>query len=259
MSNVIVDREDGVTTLTMNRPERLNSMTHELIDELLDALEAVTEDDDCRVVVLQGAGRAFCAGDDLKSMGEVPMDRWQGRTPVVMPQQRLIATLRSLHKPVVARLHGHVLGMGLDTALACDIRICTDDTQLGDPRADRALYAATGMLYQLPRIVGYGRALEMMLLAERIGGQEAHRRGLVYRSVPEDELDMAVETVVAQLRKSATKSLAMLKMQLREQQDLSFEEAHRHSIWTRATYKIEDGREGIEAFLEKRDFQFTGR
>lgn len=259
MKYVLVEKNDGVTTATLNRPERLNSMTHDLIDELLDVLEEAAEDEECRVVVLQGAGRAFCAGDDLKSMGEVPMRRWGGRTPTVMPQQRLIATLRELPRPVVARLHGHVLGMGLDTALACDIRIAADDTQLGDPRADRALYAATGMLYQLPRMVGYGRAMEMMLLAERIDGPEAQRRGLIYQSVPADELDDAVARVVAQLRGSATKSLAMQKMQLREQMDMSIEEAHRHSVWTRATYRIEDGVEGIEAFHERRDPKFTGR
>jgi enoyl-CoA hydratase/carnithine racemase len=262
MAQVLAETDGVVRRIVLNHPERLNSLSHEMVDGLLDELDAAAADEDCRVVVLSGTGRAFCAGDDLKGMGRWPSKRWKGRKMgggLPVPQQLLIKTLRELPKPVVARLHGHVLGMGLDTALACDIRICTENTQLGDPRADRALYAATGMLYQLPRIVGYGRALEMMLLAERISGIEAQQRGLVYRAVPEDQLDAVVDEVVAQLSRSATKSLAVIKQQLREQLDLDYAQAIVHSNAVRSTVAIEDGPEGILAFNEKRDPQFTGR
>jgi 2-(1,2-epoxy-1,2-dihydrophenyl)acetyl-CoA isomerase len=259
MPQLICEQRGPVTTLTLNRPERLNALSHQLIDELLDLLEDAAEDETCRVLVLQGSGRAFCAGDDLKGMGDAETRRWRGRTRSILPQQMLIDRLRSLPKPIVARLHGAVLGMGLDMALACDIRICADDATLGDPRAERALYAATGINYQLPRFVGYGRAMEMMLLAERVEGREAVRLGLVYRVVPVNELDAAVATIVDQLARAATKSLAVIKQQLREQLDMSYADAARHSIWMRATHTIEDTAEARLSFLEKRPPDFTGR
>lgn len=261
MSQILAETDGVVRRIVLNHPEHLNALNHGMVDELLDALEAAADDDDCRVVVLSGAGRSFCTGDDLKGMGEWPGKRWEGHKlgGLPVPQQLLIQTLRELPRPVVAQIHGHALGMGLDMALACDIRICTESTQLGDPRADRALYAATGMLYQLPRAVGYGRAMEMMLLAQRISGVEAQQRGLVYRAVPEDQLEAAVGEVVDQLSRAATKSLMVIKRQLREQQDLAFPQAIMHSNHVRSTIAIEDGPEGSLAFREKREPRFTGR
>jgi enoyl-CoA hydratase/carnithine racemase len=170
MPEVIVNKDGPVLRLKLNRPERRNALTHAMLDQLLDALDQAAADENCRVVVLSGEGTGFSAGDDLHGMGEAKGTRWKGRKagPSVLPQQALIKTLRTLPKPVVASIHGYALGIGLDVALACDIRVCTENAELGDPRAERALYAATGITYQLPRVVGYGRALAMMLLAERI-------------------------------------------------------------------------------------------
>lgn len=260
MPEIIVQSDGSVLRLRLNRPERLNALTHGMIDQLLDALEQAATDDGCRVVVISGEGRAFCAGDDLKGMGAVPGRRWQGRklTDAPLPQQRLIQALRTLPKPVVASIHGYALGMGLDMALACDIRVCTETTVLGDPRAERALYAATGITYQLPRIVGYGRALAMMLLAEKISGREAERIGLVYKAVPDQEITAAVEDVVGALAKAATKSIAVIKQQMVEQLDLPYELAAQNSIFIRTTTTIEDLAEGRRAFIEKRAPQFSG-
>ena len=144
-------------------------------------------------------------------------------------------------------------------ALAADIRICAEDAQLGDPRSERAIYAATGVTNTLPRIVGYGRAIEMMLLAQRIDGREAQRIGAAYRAVPEEELASTTEDIVQTLARSATKSIAVIKAQLAAQMDLTYEAARAHSIWVRNTYTIEDSREGVSAFLEKRTAHFTGR
>ncbi len=261
MAEVIVDREGPVLRLRLNRPERRNALNYSTIDKLLDALEPAAGDDSCRVVVLSGEGTGFCAGDDLHGMGQTTGRRWQGRKAgsAVLPQQTLIKTLRSLPKPVVVSIHGYALGIGLDLALAGDIRVCADTAELGDPRAERALYAATGITYQLPRAIGYGRALAMMLLAERISGKEAERIGLVYKAVPVKDLSREVEALVQKLAKAATKSLAVIKEQMRAQLDLSYEYATYHSISVRNSYTLEDQEEGVTAFLGKRKPRFTGR
>jgi len=261
MSEVIINREGSVLRLKLNRPERRNALNYSMIDSLLDSLEGVGKDDSCRVIVISGEGSGFCAGDDLHGMGQTPNERWQGRKfgPAVLPQQALIKTLRTLPKPVVTSIHGYALGIGLDLALASDIRICTHATELGDPRVERALYAATGITYQLPRVIGYGRALGMMLMADRIQGKEAERIGMVYKSVPENKLQSFTDEIVEKLGKSATKSIAVIKEQIRTQIDMSYESSTFHSISVRNSYVIEDQAEGIEAFLQKRVPKFTGK
>jgi len=261
MPEIIVSRDKPVLRISLNRPERRNALSHDMINQMLDVLELAAADPECRVVVLDGKGTGFCAGDDLKGMGTADSSRWEGRKPneAVLPQQALIRTLRALPKPVVVSIHGYALGMGLDTALACDLRVSTETAELGDPRSERALYAATGITYQLPRVIGYGRALGMMLMADRISGKEAERIGLIYRAVPEDELEEMVERIVARLSVAATKSIAVIKKQMAEQLDMDYAQAAHHSIAVRGSYTLEDTREGIAAFLEKRPAVFTGR
>jgi 2-(1,2-epoxy-1,2-dihydrophenyl)acetyl-CoA isomerase len=261
MPDIIIQHDGPVLRISLNRLERRNALSHDMINQMLGVLEPVAADEDCRVVVLDGKGTGFCAGDDLKGMGEATNPRWKGRKPneAVLPQQALIHTLRTLPKPVVVSIHGYALGMGLDTALACDIRICTETAQLGDPRSERALYAATGITYQLPRVVGYGRALGMMLMADRISGKEAERIGLVYKAVPEDSLAATVDGIVNRLSTAATKSIAVIKKQMVDQLDMDYRQAANHSISIRGSYTLEDTQEGIKAFLEKRPAIFTGK
>jgi len=261
MAEVIVRRDGPVVRISLNRPERRNALTYDVIDLLIDALEPLADDDGCRVVVLSGEGSGFCSGDDMGGMGQPSSARWKGKKAgaAVLPQQTLIKTLRTLPRPVVASIHGYALGMGLDMALACDLRLCTETAELGDPRVERALYAATGITYQLPRVVGYGRALGMMLLAERISGTEAERIGLVHKAVPEGEFPATVEAIVQKLAGAATKSIAVIKEQMATQMDLTYDVAARHSVAVRNSYTLEDTQEGITAFFEKRAPRFTGQ
>lgn len=261
MSGIIVNRDGPILRIALNRPERRNAPSYPVIDELLDALVPIAEDETCRAIVFSGNGSGFCSGDDLHGMGQPASPRWKGRKarPAVLPQQMLIRTLRTIPKPVVVAIHGYALGMRLDMALACDIRSCTETAEIGDPRTERALYAATGITYQLPRVIGYGRAISMMFPAERLSGKEAERIGLVYKAVPDSKFEAFVEKIVQRLAAAATKSIAVIKEQIKAQMDMPYELAARHSVAVRGMYTLEDTEEGVQAFLQKRPPKFKGK
>jgi enoyl-CoA hydratase len=192
--------EDGVTLLTLDRPERLNAMSHELVADVHAALDAVAADRDCRVVVITGEGRGFCAGLDLKGTGTAPGgDDWGGPGAGLIGQQhiaRLIPHLRSLRQPVIAAVNGPAAGGGLALALGCDIRIAAESARFNVAFVRIGLSGCDiGVSWLLPRLVGASRAFEMMLTGRLIDAPEAERIGLVVRVVPDgDVVDAALET-----------------------------------------------------------------
>ncbi len=182
---------DGVTLLTLNRPERLNALTHDLVDHLYRALDAVAADPDCRVVVITGAGRGFCAGLDLNGFGLVPGTEDHGRPQQGMAVQQFIAglvpRLRALRQPVIAAVNGPAAGGGLAIALASDLRVCsasatfaTSFVRLGISGCD------IGVSWLLPRLIGASRAWELLLTGRRFDAAEADALGLVTRVVGAD-------------------------------------------------------------------------
>lgn len=189
MSTVLVSTPiEGVTQLTLNRPERLNAMTYELIDDLYRALDGVAADPDCRVVVLTGAGRGFCAGLDLNGFGLVPGTEDQGRPQQGMAVQQFIAglvpRLRSLRQPVVAAVNGPAAGGGLALALASDLRVCASSATFATSFVRLGLSGCDiGVSWLLPRLIGASRAFELMLTGRRFDAAEADDLGLVTRVV----------------------------------------------------------------------------
>jgi enoyl-CoA hydratase/carnithine racemase len=201
MSTVRSERvADGVTLLTLDRPDRLNAMSHELVADLHTALDAIAADRDCRAVILTGAGRGFCAGLDLKGTGTAPgADDWQGPGGGLVAQQhiaRLVPHLRSLRQPVIAAVNGPAAGGGLALALGSDIRIAAASARFNVAFVRIGLSGCDiGVSWLLPRLVGASRAFELMLTGRIIDAAEAESIGLVVRVVPDDALlDAALET-----------------------------------------------------------------
>jgi len=247
----------------LNRVDRHNALTWELIGALKAVLATAAGDIALRAVVLSGGASAFCRGDD-EDMGEWPSSYAHRRPggshgPAPVPLQDMLSALRALPKPTVAAIRGAALGSGLDLACACDIRVCTHDSALGDPRVLQAEFAVTGITHVLPRLVGQSQAMRMLLLGEQVGGREAQRIGLVYRSVDSDTFDGFVDDLAARIATMATRSYAIMKQQIIDELDMPYDTALMHSMAIRQTNVIEDRAEGQRSFLEKRPARFTGR
>jgi 2-(1,2-epoxy-1,2-dihydrophenyl)acetyl-CoA isomerase len=255
---ILFEQRDGVATVTLNRPEKLNALTNVMLEGILDAASTAAFDERIRVLVIRGAGRGFCAGDDLADMGDFPRPIPPGSEPVTEYQHKLVKTLRALLKPVVTSVHGVCLGMGLDIAMSCDLRIAAQGTRLGEPRMLRGLHVTTGSTYLLPRVVGLSRAMEMLITGRFVEADEALRIGLVHRVVPAEELEAATAELAGELARGPTKAYGLLKRQVYAEYDMQIDEALRDMIFHLAE-NIEDGDEGVKAFLEKREPRYTGR
>lgn len=187
------DRGDGLTTLTLNRPDKLNAMNVPAFVALREHVDAIAADPSVGCVVLEGAGRSFCAGHDLDSIAEGEHPPAKNFTP------ETIDALEALPQPVIGRLHGHCFTGGLELALACDILIAADDTKLGDTHGQWGLVPIWGMSVRLPERVGLSKAKELMFTSRRFSGAEAAEMGLVDKAVPADQLDAAVDELVGEI------------------------------------------------------------
>lgn len=267
MTAVLVDEcTSGVTRVTLNRPDRMNTLNRDLVGELGAALDEIDRDDSCRVVVLTGAGRAFCAGLDLKGFGDD--ERIQAAGPIrgVFTRQREIADLaRRLHylrQPVIAAVNGPAAGGGLALVLASDIRLATPSVVFAVSFITAGFSACDiGLSWLLPRIVGAGRAHELMLTGRRFYPDEALQAGMLSRVVPEDELIDTATSIAAQITANAPWSVELTKVGMwraleTPSFDVSVEFENRQQVLTAFT---EDQAEAAAAFLAKRPASFRYR
>jgi len=255
---LIYEKSDNIGVLTVNRPDKLNALSNELTEELLQILDTVEKDVDLRVLVITGAGdKAFVAGADIKEL--VERDAVMGRD-VSRSRQALFARIENLPVPVIAAVNGYALGGGLELALACNIRIASEKAQFGAPEVKLGIIPGDGGTQRLPRLVGLGRAMEMVLTGDFIDALEAHRIGLVNRVVPHEEL---MENVMALAKKIASRP--PLAVQYAKEAVNRSQEGDTASGYALESYlhalacTTEDKTEGVAAFLEKRKGDFKGK
>jgi enoyl-CoA hydratase len=259
VADVVLARRDGlVLELTLNRPERLNAVSRPLYERLIEALEDADADRDVRAVVLTGAGRAFCAGADLKAHRDGPPDPDE-RARYIDAAQRVNRLLQTMATPVVAAVHGPAIGGGLELALSCDLMIVADDAKLRLPEVALATFIGGGVSYTLAERVGLPKAKELIYFGDFFSGADAAAMGMANRAVRTADVLPTALTWAKRLASQAPLSLAAAKRLLGEATDRPRDEileAEREAL--DAIFGSHDWKEGLAAFHEKRPPRYRG-
>ncbi|MGI8932394.1 MAG: 2-(1,2-epoxy-1,2-dihydrophenyl)acetyl-CoA isomerase PaaG [Sphingomicrobium sp.] len=248
---------DSIARITLNRPDRLNSFTRQMHGELAQALDAAGE---ARVIILTGAGRGFCAGQDLNDRAVAPGEAVDLGETVGECWNPLIRTLTTIPQPVIARVNGVAAGAGANIALACDLVVAAKSAKFIQSFSALGLIPDSGGSWHLPRLVGQARALGLALTGEPLPAEKAAEWGLIWKCVDDDELDIETDALAAKLAALPPLGLAAIKNIVRtswsrtldEELDLQRDEMRRLGF-------THDYHEGVAAFLEKRDPTFTGK
>jgi enoyl-CoA hydratase len=258
MTYISTERRDAVALVTIDNPP-MNALSSALLDELEAELDALDGDETVRAIVLRGAGeRAFVAGADIKEFPALRERPSEGSSARGI--QRLGHRMDAARTPFVAAIRGFCLGGGLELAMCCDVRICTDDAKLGQPEIKLGLIPGGGGTQRLPRLVGPGRAMLLNLTGEFVDAETAYAWGLVEKVVPVAELESTALEVAGQIAAQSPHAVGVLRELARTTRDLPLEEGlRREADGFERCLRSEDGAEGVAAFIEKRPAVFTGR
>lgn len=252
-----IEHDDGVATVVIDRPERLNALNDAMKHQLSDAFQEFSSDDSVRVVVIRGADRAFCSGTDVSTMAGAGIPAGRNRLHVAHSVIRAIA---HLEKPVIAAVRGHAVGIGWSIALACDYILATPEARFGQVFKKVGLAPDGGSVFLLSQYVGVLRAKELVMSARIVSGEEAFRLGLVTELVADDQLSERVSALASELASSAGLALAMTKRLFIGAAGVgldSFLELESHV--QNQLLQTKDHQEGVSAFLNKRTPKFEGR
>jgi enoyl-CoA hydratase/carnithine racemase len=261
--HILYDVSERIATITLNRPDRMNAWTPIMERDVRHAMETAAADDEVRVIVLTGAGRAFCAGADMDALNDIR--RAESTPPFDMNRrpdwQTRYAFYPSIPKPVIGMLNGATAGIGLVHALYCDLRFAADNTVFTTAFARRGLIAEHGISWMLPRIVGHANALDLLMSARRVSSDEALRIGLVNRLYPPDQLREQTYAYAREMADLVSPSaIAVIKRQL---YDVPFQTLAEATIDANREMAValrgSDFREGVASFMEKRAPRFTGK
>lgn len=251
--------EDSIAWLTLNRPEKLNSLFGTMRTEILAALTEAAQDTGVRAICITGAGKGFCAGGDIGYMAQLLEDNDnEGFTKLLEAGRAIVTQVRAMEKPVVAMINGVAAGAGLNLALAADIRIASDNAKFSQAFVKIGLHPDWGGTFFLPRLVGTAQACEMIFTGDAIDAAEALRIGLVNRVVPSDQLLTTTKELLAKLVKRPSQALALAKRGIYQGLQSDLNSALDYETQAQQTcFQAADAREGIGAFLARREPNFS--
>lgn len=261
---IIYEVREHVAKITINRPERMNGYTEHMVKEMVAAVDLARQDDEVRVLIITGTGRAFCAGGDISGAPD-SASRFHDHPMGHLLEMRegfhqLVLSLHRFDKPVIAGINGAAVAGGLTLALSCDFRIASDEARLGDTALKFALLCDEGGAYLFPRAMGLDRALKMTLLSEVYDAGKAYELGLVTEVVPHEELTARVDDFARRLAEGPPLAIRLAKRMMYKQREMTLENALEDAaLNVMITNPSEDVREGIRAFREKRKPKFQGK
>ncbi len=257
-NSLLFEKKGSITTITLNRPDVFNAFNDEQSFELQDALKNVRKDDETRVIILTGAGKAFCSGQDLKAIAGA-----EKRSFIDSLNKRynpIIREMRNMPKPIICRLNGVAAGAGCSLALASDFIVASENASLIEVFINVGLVLDSGSSYFLPRLVGSARAFEMSTMGSKISAAQAYEWGMVNRCVPAEKLDEETEAVAAYYASAPTRAIGLMKKMLNKSFSSNLETMLEYETYCQEIAgSSSDNKEGVATFNEKRKPLFTGR